>query len=285
MKYPILAASALAASLCLMVPIAKANNIANCEIVLMETIEDENGNGGAQVASYRPAADFIASVYNDEEDAISEIDGLAIRALLCSRKNVIISDTDFKLLATGVPFILSQNFDSNTSNLLTYFFKDGTFQYTHKGDDLPDNRLAELTKRIEDFNTREDVIEALTAARQATREAQASDASDGDAEKYSGEDNSDEETSNNETSIDIVEISPDAETSDIETLDVEPNIDGEATDKTDNTQNNDVEIVELKTDIEETIPEIITETPQADIDAGETPEANTDAEVPSGDDE
>jgi len=280
MKYPILAASALAASLCLIAPIAKANNIANCEIVLMETIEDENGNGGAQVASYRPAADFIASVYNDEEDAISEIDGLAIRALLCSRKNVIISDTDFKLLATGVPFILSQNFDSNTSNLLTYFFKDGTFQYTHKGDDLPDNRLAELTKRIEDFNTREDVIEALTAARQAAREAQASDGRDGDKEKDSDEDNSGEETS-----IDIVEISPDAETSDIETLDVEPNIDGKATDKTDNTQNNDVEIVELKTDIEETIPEIITETPQADIDAGETPEANPDAEVPSGDNE
>jgi len=147
-------------------PQAFADNIANCELVLMETIETEDGHSSAQVASYRPAADFIASVYNDDTDTLSDIDGLAIRALLCSRNNVIISETDFKLLATGVPFILSQNFDSPDTDLLTYFFKEGKFHYTHKGDGLSEDELETLTTRMADFNTRETEIETLVSARE-----------------------------------------------------------------------------------------------------------------------
>ena len=45
---------------------ARADNIADCEIVLMETIEDESGQGSAKVASYRPADEFIASIYVED---------------------------------------------------------------------------------------------------------------------------------------------------------------------------------------------------------------------------
>jgi len=176
MTRSIFAASLLSMTAFIAAPHAVADNIADCEIVLMETIEtdaveDESGNGSIQVASYRPAADFIASAYSDEEETISDIDGLAIRALLCSRKDIIISETDFKLLATGIPFVLSQNFDNTESDLMTYFFKDGTFQYSHKGKDLSEEKLLALTARLDDFNEREDVIESLVDARAAKKAA------------------------------------------------------------------------------------------------------------------
>lgn len=150
-------------------PQAFADNIADCEIVLMETIEtqsdEDEGSTSAQVASYRPAEDFIASIYSEDSPPISDIDGLPIRALLCSRSDVIVSETDFKILATGVPFILSQNFDSPDSDLLTYYFKDGKFQYKHKGEGLSEESLSALTERMTEFNTREDAIKTLVAAR------------------------------------------------------------------------------------------------------------------------
>ena len=95
---------------------AHADNIAKCEIVITETITGESGENNAQIASYRPAADFIASIYNSEKDAdiaiIRDIDGYPIRALLCTRKDIIITESDFPLLASAIPFMVSQNFDS-----------------------------------------------------------------------------------------------------------------------------------------------------------------------------
>jgi len=185
------AAALLSLSLFTLALPAAADNIADCEIVLVETIEDESGNGSAQIASYRPAADFIASAYDDTQEIMTELDGLAIRALLCRRNDVIISETDFKLLASGVPFVLSQNFDSPDSDLLTYFFKDSQFQYTHKGQDLSKESLAILDAHMADFNNREDVIAALDAARAAKAEAAASEdivSEDALAEDISGED-------------------------------------------------------------------------------------------------
>ncbi|MEP1230669.1 MAG: hypothetical protein ABJG88_08330 [Litorimonas sp.] len=274
MKHPLLATSFFALSISSMSPSAIAGNIANCEIVLMETIADENGNGGAQVASYRPAGDFIASVYSREEDTLNEIDGLAIRALLCSRKDVIISDTDFDLLATGVPFILSQNFDSSTSNLLTYFFKDGSFQYTHKGDDLSDEALAKLTQRLVDFNSREDTIAALTAARAKARQEQEAQATS----ETAAEENRDasDDIVDDTKPIDIVEIEPN-------TAPLEAGVDIAETDA-DNTLEIDIkqdgiEIVELKTAAEETI----SQAPKADIPSPDTVTAPTIDSIPSVD--
>jgi len=42
---------------------AFADNIAGCEVVLMEKIKQEDSEGVTEVASFRPAADFIASIY------------------------------------------------------------------------------------------------------------------------------------------------------------------------------------------------------------------------------
>lgn len=212
MKPVIFAANLLFLSLLMAAPVAKAGNIADCEIILMETIEDENGHGGAQVASYRPAANFIGSIYDDTQENITELDGLPIRALLCRRNNVIISESDFNLLASGIPFILSQNFDSSESDLLTYFFKDGEFQYTHKGRDLLGGDLAILKGRMAEFNSHKDVISDLVTARELARNTaikpQPTDLSQGSSNTKTQRDEThlDEEDSENNGVEDEVEI-------------------------------------------------------------------------------
>lgn len=131
---------------------AFADNIAGCEVVLMEKIKQEGVEGTAEVASFRPAADFIASIYDDEADVLREIDGLPIRAVMCKRKSVIPSLRDFPIVATGTPFMISQNFDSTETGLTTIYFKDGEFRSDYKGPDLSDTLEAEMKDRLEVFN-------------------------------------------------------------------------------------------------------------------------------------
>ena len=156
---------------------ALADNIAECELVLMEQIKDESGQGGASVASYRPAADFLADLYASKEGAKMDINGLPIRAVMCARNDVIPSKNDFKILATGIPFVLSQNFDSPDSDLLTYYFKDGEFRYLHKGPDMSNAAREDLDARITEFNAREHDLAAREKA--AMERAQAKAEKDG----------------------------------------------------------------------------------------------------------
>jgi len=131
---------------------AWADNIAGCEVVLMEQIKQEDGEGVTEVASFRPAADFIASIYSEEEEVLREIDGLPIRAIMCKRQSVVPSLRDFPIIATGTPFMISQNFDSTESGLTTIYFKDGEFRSDYKGEDLDADTQAEMTDRLEVFN-------------------------------------------------------------------------------------------------------------------------------------
>ncbi|WP_409432525.1 hypothetical protein ACJ3XI_09985 [Litorimonas sp. RW-G-Af-16] len=162
-------------------PSAFADNIANCELVLLEEIKDENGNGGTQVASYRPAADFLADVYTDGAEVNQFIGDLKIRAVMCRRASVIANEADFKVLATGIPFVLSQNFDSAESDLVTYYYKDGEFHYVHKGEDLSEIAQATLDARMANFNERDHDL----------------DAADVEAEDAAAKDTSDETEDNN----------------------------------------------------------------------------------------
>lgn len=131
---------------------ALADNIAGCEVVLMERIAQEGLEGSAEVASFRPAADFIASIYDDETEIMREIDGLPIRAIMCKRKSVVPSLRDFPIVATGTPFMISQNFESTESGLTTIYFKDGEFRSSYKGPDLDEDTAEEMADRLEVFN-------------------------------------------------------------------------------------------------------------------------------------
>lgn len=150
---------------------AQADNIADCEILLMEFIEDESGNGGMQVASYGPAEDYIASVYDDEPGHLEAINEAPIRALLCQRNNVIPAESDYALLATGIPFILSQEFDDTETDSLTVYWKLDHFGYVYKGDPLSDETQALLETRLADFTQRDHglvVIEPKPASDETT---------------------------------------------------------------------------------------------------------------------
>jgi len=134
-------------------PLAMADdNIASCEVILLQEIKDEEMQGSAQVASYRPAADFIASVYDDEDGHMTEIDDNTIRGVMCTRKSVIPTEFDFPIIATGVPLSLSQNFESTTSGLITIFYGDGKFEYQYGGPDLTEAEQTMLDDRMEILN-------------------------------------------------------------------------------------------------------------------------------------
>ena len=57
-------------------------------------------------------------------------------------------------MATGVPFVLSQDFDSTDTDSLTVFWKDGAFDYVYKGYPLSDEAQSLLEERLADFTAR-----------------------------------------------------------------------------------------------------------------------------------
>jgi len=133
---------------------ALADNIAGCEVVLMEQIKQEDSEGVTEIASFRPAADFIASAYDEDIDVLRKIDDLPIRAVMCKRQSIIPSESDFPIVATGIPFMISQNFDSTETGLTTIYFKDGAFRSNYKGPELSEAVEADLKARLENFNAK-----------------------------------------------------------------------------------------------------------------------------------
>lgn len=154
---------------------AFADNIAGCEVVLMEKIKQEDSEGVTEVASFRPAADFIASIYDDDIEVLREIDGLPIRAIMCKRQSVVPSLRDFPIVATGTPFMISQNFDSSESGLTTIYFKDGEFRSDYKGAELDAETAADMKDRLEVFNLQEHDLAEKEKAMLAEKEAEKED--------------------------------------------------------------------------------------------------------------
>lgn len=123
-----------------------------CEIVLMQTIADESGRGGAQIASYRPAEDFLISVYQEDADPILTVNEKPIQAVMCKRVDVIPTKKDFPIVATGIPFFLSQSFESQDTDLVSVYYKDGAFRHDYKGPGLSEESEALLVKRLAMFD-------------------------------------------------------------------------------------------------------------------------------------
>jgi len=163
------------------------DNIAACEIILLQDIRGEANEGSMQVASYRSAVDFIASVYDEEDGHIKTVDDLAIRGLICVRDNVIPTLRDFPIVATGVPVSLSQNFESNTSGLMTVYFKDGEFQHQYSGPDLTQAEQAALTDALETYNLQPHDLVTTPKADISKADAQTVDAQTVDEEPDSKE--------------------------------------------------------------------------------------------------
>ncbi|MEP6343588.1 MAG: hypothetical protein ABJ275_09755 [Maricaulaceae bacterium] len=133
-------------------PNAWADNIADCEALIAETVEDIETSGSALISSYRPAGAFLSSVYDDEDGHIEEIDGYKIRAVFCKRRSAIPTLRDFPILATGTALSLSQNFDSTLSDVTLTRFIDGEFKTTYSGPGLDPQEDVVLADVLDVFN-------------------------------------------------------------------------------------------------------------------------------------
>lgn len=151
--------------------LASADNIADCEIVILQTVEDESGRGGAQVASYGPADEFLGSVYGENTEVFNKVGGLPIQAVMCKRIDIVPTKNDFKILATGIPLFLSQSFDSQSSDLISLFYKDGEFRHTYSGPGLTEETQGLIETRLTKFNEMEHGLAAKEAAQKAEQKA------------------------------------------------------------------------------------------------------------------
>ena len=131
---------------------AQAAETADCQILITEPLEVKGAPGEAIVASYFPAKDFIASAKDDAPEHISALNGQKIRALMCTRNDVIPAESDYDFLATGIPFVLSQDFDSPDTDSLTLYWKDGQIEHVYKGHPLSDEAQGILDSRLAAFS-------------------------------------------------------------------------------------------------------------------------------------
>jgi hypothetical protein len=130
-----------------------ADNIADCEVVVMEKYKPEDNKQIMEVASFHPAINFIESIYNEDKEIIRTINGFKIRALMCRRMNVIPKRIDYPILKSGIPLILSQNFDSSTSGITKIYFKNRKFNYTYSGPNLSDRDIEKMKINLNFFNS------------------------------------------------------------------------------------------------------------------------------------
>ena len=132
--------------------VASAGDISECELLLVQIIASEDGSGQAQVPTYVPAEAYFASLNDDKDGHMTEMLGHKIQAIMCRRNDVIPTDTDYETLATGIPFILSQDFDSPDTDSLTLYWKEGRIETVYKGYPLSEEAEAILETRLEAFS-------------------------------------------------------------------------------------------------------------------------------------
>ena len=152
LKFTILFAVLLAA------PAIADDNIADCEIVVQQpvsqsgTAQDLQDAPPAMIATYLPAENFIFSVFDAKPGHIKTAQGKDILALMCVRSAVLPTQFDLKLIKTGVPLFLSQNFDAVDSDFMAIQKTNGAYTYDYSGPELSDEDSAAMQSMISTLN-------------------------------------------------------------------------------------------------------------------------------------
>ena len=133
---------------------AHAADFSKCEVLLVQIIQADDATSEARIASYRPAENFLKSVQDDIPGHMTQIDGQNIQAILCSRNEVIPAESDYAVISAGIPFILSQDFDSTDTDSLTIYWKDGKIEHVYKGYPLSEEAQSILDTRLAAFSER-----------------------------------------------------------------------------------------------------------------------------------
>jgi len=127
----------------------------HCEVVVSSEVVDAEG-GRMTVASYRPAEMFLSGVYDANVPLSVKDDDEMIRGLICVRNDLVPTEKDYAVLATGVPLSLSQDFDSADSDILTVYFDNGVFAHKYVSDYPMSEEFEEAVKtRLADFSARD----------------------------------------------------------------------------------------------------------------------------------
>lgn len=145
-------AALLAFALGAMASNAYAGETSECELLLVQIIQSPDGKGEAQVPSYIPAEEFMATLSDDQPGHMTEYLGHKIQAVMCRRNDILPTQEDYTILATGVPFILSQDFDSSDTDSLTLYWKDEAIQHIYKGYPLSEEAESVLETRLTQFS-------------------------------------------------------------------------------------------------------------------------------------
>lgn len=137
------------------IPAQADDNIANCEIVVQQSVEADAAENSAQIATFMPAGDFIFSVFGAKPH-LTEVDGKPIRAVMCTRGSLVPSEFDLKMIRTGIPLYLSQDFDAQDSALMSISKTDKGYDYDYSGPDMSADNLALLKLRMKALNNAKD---------------------------------------------------------------------------------------------------------------------------------
>lgn len=141
--------------MCVSAPAIADDNIANCEIVVLQAIDPEAEKEAAQTAIFLPAGDFIFSVFGTKPH-MDEVDGKPIRAVMCTRTSVVPSEFDLKMIRTGIPFYLSPDFDSKDSAFLGVSKSGDVYTHSYAGPELSAGDTDLLKLRMKALNDAED---------------------------------------------------------------------------------------------------------------------------------
>jgi hypothetical protein len=133
---------------------AYADGFERCEIVVAKTVIEPEG-GQMTVASYRPADDFLMAA-KTAEPLTTDAEGSKIRGLICVRNDLVPTEADYPVLATGIPLSLSQDFDSADSDILTIYFDGSAFSYRYTSDYPMSGEFKNaLTEKLSDFSNQD----------------------------------------------------------------------------------------------------------------------------------
>jgi hypothetical protein len=145
----------LAAALFILPSTALASGLDQCEVVVSNEVVDAEG-GRMTVASYQSAEPFLSGVFDPKVPLTLEVDGSLIRGIICVRNDLVPTEKDYAVLATGIPLSLSQNFDSADSDILTVYFRDGAFAHKYTSDyPMSSEFKTAVQTRLVDFSARD----------------------------------------------------------------------------------------------------------------------------------
>jgi hypothetical protein len=144
---------------------AIAVETSECELLLVQIIQSPDGKGEARVPSYIPAEEFMATLTDNEPGHMTDYLGHKIQAVMCRRDDIIPAEEDYGVFATGIPFILSQDFDSTESDSLTLYWKDEKVEHVYKGYPLSEEAETILETRLAEFSERGRVASAVKSSK------------------------------------------------------------------------------------------------------------------------